>query len=101
MQISIYAKKRTMNNGKVFYNYLSRITSKQGEVLPVNVKFPEGLEPDPARCPLNIVFNKANANLSYQHYTNKHGEEAISANLWVKEWEEGTPFVDTSLDDFE
>lgn len=101
MQITVYAKKRTMANGKTFYNYLSRLSSRQGEVLPVNVKFPEGIEPDPSRCPMNIVFTKADANLSYQRYTNKHGEESISATLWVKAWEEGEPFVDTSLDDFE
>lgn len=101
MQISIYAKKRTMNNGKVFYNYLSRLTSRQGEVVPVNVKFPEGSEPDPARCPMNVVFNKCDANLSWQRYENKKGEEAISHTLWVKVWEEGEPFVDTSLDDFD
>lgn len=101
MQISIYAKKRTTNNGKVFYAYLSRLTSRQGEVIPVNVKFPEGFEPEPKACPMNIVFNKRDANLSLQRYENRNGEEAISHTLWVKVWEEGEAFVDTSLDDFD
>ena len=102
MQTTVFAKQRTDRNNRKFYTYLAQLTvPATGEQLTVAVKFPEGKEPKPADCPMNIVFNKADANLSRRRYEKSSGEIGISSTLWVSDWEEGEPYVDHSLDDFE
>ncbi len=103
MEITIYAKKRTTHEGKTFYSYLSTLTRKDGTELMVSVKFRDTAgNPKPENCPMNIVFNKGDANLSSKEFIREDtGEPGTSHTLWVSKWNEGAPFVDTSLDDFE
>lgn len=103
MEITIYAKKRNSADGKTFYSYLSTLIRKDGTKLTVSVKFREGAgNPKPELCPMNIKFDKCNANLATKEFTREDtGEVATSNTLWVSAWELGSPFEDHSLDDFE
>ena len=103
MEITIYAKKRTTAEGKTFFSYLSNLTRKDGTVQTVSVKFRDECgSPKPEKCPMNIKFEKGAANLSTRNFTREDtGEISLSYTLWVSRWEQGTPFVDHSLDDFE
>lgn len=103
MEITIFAKKRNTKEGKLFITYLSTLTKKSGEKETVSVKFKDTCPaPKPEDCPLNIVIEKQNANLSSRMFTNpNNGEVAISKTLWVTEYTLGGEYVDTSLDDYE
>lgn len=103
MEITIYAKKRNSSDGKMFYSYLSILTRKDGTKQTVSVKFrDEAGNPKPENCPMNVKFDKRNANMSTKEFVREDtGEVATSYTLWVSAWEPGTPFVDHSLDDFE
>lgn len=103
MEITIYAKKRTTAEGKTFYSYLSTLTRKDGTKQTVSVKFRDDAgNPKPEHCPMNITFEKSAANMATREFTHEAtGEVGLSYTLWVSRWENGTPFVDHSLDDFE
>ena len=103
MEITIFAKKRTTSDGKPFYGYLSKLTRKDGTKQTVSVKFRDECgNPKPEKCPMNIQFNKGAANLATKEFVLEDtGEVGTSFTLWVSAWEPGTPYVDTSLDDFE
>ena len=103
MEITIYSKKRTTHEGKTFYSYLSRLTRKDGSHQAVSVKFRDDAgNPKPENCPMNIKFDKGDANLTTREFTREDtGEECLSYTLWVSRWTEGEPFIDHSLDDFE
>ena len=102
MKITVFAKKRTTNEGKEFYSYLSRLVKKDGSDLTVSVKFPEEDKPKASECPLNIEFDKANANLDTKQKTREDGTTFDSHTLWIKEYSRSAnKYVDTSLDDFE
>lgn len=103
MEITLYASKRTTAEGKTFYNYLSRLTRKDGTELLVRVKFREDAgHPRPEQCPMNIAFPKTAANLNCRHFPDKvTGEVKDTYTLWVSEWKPGAPYVDHSMDDFE
>lgn len=102
MEITIYAKKRTSADGKPFTTFLSTLKKKDGSEVRCTVKFREDCgKPKAEDCPLNIVFEKTDANVSSERYTRKDsGEEAYSFTLWVSKWKPGSPFVDHSMDDF-
>jgi len=103
MEITIYAKKRTTTDGKTFFSYLSTLTRKNGEKQTVSVKFrDEAGSPKPEKCPMNIKFDKGDANMATREFTREDtGEIGLSYTLWISRWEQGAPFVDHSLDDFE
>lgn len=103
MEITIYAKKRTTTEGKTFFSYLSTLTRKDGTKQTVAVKFrDEAGNPKPEKCPMNIKFSTGAANLSTREYVREDtGGVGTSYTLWVSAWEQGAPFVDHSLDDFE
>ena len=104
MEITIFSKKRTTKEGKIFFNYLSSLKRKDGTVLNgVAVKFREEAgNPKPERCPMNIKFNREDANLSRREYVRDDtGEVAEKFTLWVSKWEQGAAYVDHSLDEFE
>lgn len=102
MKITIFAKKRTTEQGKTFYNYLSTLTRKDGTTQTVQVKFrDEAGQPKPEKCPMNITFDKAAANIAAEEYDTQNGERKISYKLWISEWKEGDKYIDHSLDDFE
>lgn len=103
MEITIFAKKRNTSDGKTFYSYLSTLTRKDGAQQTVSVKFrDEAGNPKPENCPMNIKFNKDSANLSTHEFTREDtGEIGTSYILWVSSWEQGAPYVDHSLDEYE
>lgn len=102
MEISIYAKKVSLSNGKSFTKYLSALTTKDGEVQGVRVMFAEGCEaPKPVDCPINIIIDKGNCNLSKKKYTDKNGKDGIARTLWISKYSKGSPYVDHSMDDFD
>ena len=102
MEKTIFAKKRTSREGKKFYSYLSTLVNSDGVTIPVSVKFREECgSPNPNDCPMNIIFDKANANLTTREYIREDtGELANSFTLWISKWEKGSEYVDHSLDDF-
>lgn len=103
MQIAVFAKRRTTEEGKTFYSYLSTLTKKDGTKQTVAVKFrDEAGNPKPERCPMNVIIDKSNANLATREYVNEDtGEVCTSYTLWVSAWTEGAPYVDASLDDYD
>lgn len=102
MKATIFAKKRTTEQGKTFYTYLTNLTRTDGTTQSVQVKFREDAgQPKPERCPMNIIFDKAKGNLSTEWYDNENGERVAAYKLWISEWKEGEPYIDHSLDDFE
>ena len=103
MEITIFAKKRNTSDGKTFYSYLSTLTRKDGTQQTVTVKFRDDAgNPKPENCPMNIKFSKGSANMATHEFTREDtGEIGTSYTLWVSNWEQGTPYVDHSLDDFE
>lgn len=104
MNLTIYAKKRTtQDGGKTFYTYLTTLRKKDGEELRCAVKFRQECgNPKGEDCPMNIIVPKSGANLSVERYTDEEtGELLEAARLWVSEWKKGEAYVDHSLDDFE
>lgn len=105
MEISLFAKKRTTKEGKVFYQFLTTLTKKDGTTETVRVAFRDidgNVMPKPESCPRNIQFAKEHANLATTRYTdNETGEIKERKTLWVTSWTDGTPYVDTSLDDYD
>lgn len=101
MKITVFAKKRTTADGKKFYNFLSRLVKKDGSDIVVSVKFPEEDTPKVDECPLNIEFDKHDANLDIKTITKEDGTTVESRTLWVKSFTRSKDkYVDTSLDDF-
>lgn len=101
MMTAVFAKRRVRDDGREYYIYLGRLHKKDGEELPVTVNFRDGIQkPSPKDCPMNIVFDKGNANLNSRTYE-KDGELRTAWSLWVSKWEPGPAYVDDSLDDFE
>lgn len=105
MIITVFAKRQQTKGEqpRTFYNYLATLTNRNGEEMPVQVKFrDEAGQPKPEKCPMNVVIDKADANLVKRQYTvNETGEIRIAHTLWVSKWTEGEPYVDHSLDDYE
>ena len=110
MELTIYASKKTMNKDgevKQFYVYSTKIKNKKTEEEEFfNVKFRDECgSPSGAKCPMNIVVKKENANITNKtrKYTDPEtGEEkeALNKTIWVTKWIEGNPFVDTSTDEY-
>ena len=110
MEITLFAKKRTTKEGKTFYNYLSTLTDKSGNNTICTVKFRDTITPPkPETCPVNIVVEKSDCNLSNRHMVRKatdpdtgeiFDKEFDSFTLWVSNYKPGTPYVDHSMDDY-
>lgn len=107
MQVTIFSKKRTTEDGKkTFFSYFTKLKKKGGEEITTQVKFREECgQPKGDECPINIMFDKNDANFTEKNitYKDKDGNEkdAVERVLWIKSWIEGEPYVDTSMDDFE
>lgn len=103
MELSVFAKKRNTQEGKIFYSYLTTMTKKDGTELTVSLKFRDECgSPKPDNCPLNIIVEKSDANLVSKDFTREEtGETGKLYTLWISKWVEGAPYVDHSLDDFE
>ena len=102
MKITLFAKKRSDNSGKVFYTYIGKLTRKStGEVITVSVKFrAECGAPDPHKCPRIIEFDARNANYTERTIERDDGSSVISRTLWITEWKDAGEYIDTSMDDF-
>jgi len=102
LELTIFAKKRTSNDGKTFYNYLSSLTRKDGTSQSISVRFRDECgAPKPENCPMNIVVPRNRANLSSKEFVREDTAEVVLAyTLWVSEWSKGSEFVDHSLDEF-
>ncbi len=102
MEFTVFAKKRTMTDGKSFTSYLARLQRKDGSMQTVQVKFREECgAPKLEDCPMNVIIDKENANLVTKDYVDKQGNTSTSHTLWVSAWKQGAEYIDTSLDDFE
>ena len=105
MEITIFSKKRqNKDTGVPFYSYLGKLTRKDGSQPTVSLKFREQAgNPKPDQCPMNIIVDKNDANLSDRIIgSDKETGEAIYGHtLWVTKWKPGSVYVDHSLDDFE
>lgn len=102
MQITVFAKKRTTKEGKVFYNYLTNLTNKTtGAVDTASVKFRESAgQPKPENCPCNIVVEREDVNLATTDIMLDDGRTITSRTLWVTAWKPGDKYVDHSMDDY-
>ena len=103
MQITVFAKRRQTKEGKTFFNYLSTLTDREGKQIPCQVKFRDSAgTPKPEMCPMNIIFNKGDANMTTREYTDPETAEIRKAHvLWISAWNEGETYVDHSLDNFD
>lgn len=104
MEITIFAKKRTTKEGKVFFNFLTTLEKKDGTTETMRVAFRDvdgNTQPKPDSCPRNIQFDKDSANIAKRKYTDPNtGEIKMQSTLWITAWTEGTPYVDHSLDEY-
>lgn len=107
IRLAVFAKKRMTNpdekgNTRPFYNYLTTlVNTKTGDTLGVQLKFREACgAPDPLRCPMFIMVDREDMNLSYDKYMTEDGDEAEAAKVWITDWEEAGKYIDHSLDDF-
>lgn len=106
MQITVFAKKRTTKEGKLFYNYLGKLKKKDGEEITAQIKFREECgNPKADQCPMNIIVEKENCNFSTKKVEVNDEEGStktyIRNELWVSDWSKGEEYVDHSMDDFE
>lgn len=110
IEITIFAKKRQTNQGKVFFSYISTLHKADGSEVSCDVKFrDEAGNPKPESCPQNIIIDKGDCNLVNRRYTVKTTDEFTGeimeekrnrAVLWVARWKPGSAYVDHSMDDF-
>ena len=110
MEITLFAKKRSTKEGKIFYNFLSTLTKKDGTQLLVTVRFRDDCgQPKAEACPMNILVDKKDCNLATRKFNREVTDEATgelvreqgeSYTLWVSKWTPGAAYVDHSMDDF-
>ena len=103
MEIAIFAKKKHTKEGKIFYSYLTTLTKKDGSEEMMTVKFTEDAgAPKPENCPINIIVEKTDCNISKKTIKREdNGELYERKTLWVSSYKEGSPYVDTSLDEYD
>ena len=102
MKVTLFSKKQSRNDGRIFYKYLATLTRKDGTTFTcqVNFKGDDKNKPDVAKCPMNIIVDRDTANLAKRALVDKETGEVFDAyTLWVSDWKEGEPYVDHSLDD--
>ena len=101
-EITVFAKRRQTSEGRTFYTFLTSMDKNDGTKCTMSVKFRDECgTPKPENCPLNIKIEKSDVNISTKEYTVPDtGEIATSRTLWVTKWENGTPYVDHSTDEF-
>ena len=104
MKTTIFAKRVKSHDGKSFVTFVTQLERKDGSRQYMRVMY-SGKDRtkafDTDICPLVIEFNREDANVSAETYTDKSGEERKSYTLWVKDYKvSDEKFVDHSLDDF-
>ena len=101
MKATIFAKKKKSKEGREFYSYFTKLTKQDGTEETISVKFQEDIKPKGENCPLNIIFDKADANISTKTLIKEDGQVFEDKNLWIKKFEEDPEkFRDKSLDDY-
>lgn len=105
MEITLFAKRRTTKEGKVFFQYLTTLTRKDGTTNTVRVAFRDAdgdnKPPKAETCPRNIIFEKNDANMATNKYTDANtGEVKERQTLWLTRWEQGSEYVDHSMDEY-
>ena len=107
MILNVFAKKRTTKDKKIFYNYLTTLTKKDGEQETVQLKFRDDCgQPKADDCPRCIEVKKENANLVKRMITTPGNNESEGTTvedrkLWVSAWEDKGAYVDHSLDEYD
>lgn len=104
MNITVFAKKRTSEEGRKFLSYFGRLKKKDGSDLSVGIRFRDTCPgPKQEDCPMNVIVEKSDANLSERHYEDEDsGEIRTAYTLWVAQWvPDPNEFEDHSLDDFD
>lgn len=103
-EITIFAKRRKTKEGnKTFTQYLTTMTTKEGEERTMSVVFKEGCAaPKPDSCPCIIEFEKKDGNVSRRRYVREDtGEDAYSYTLWLDAYKlTDKAYVDTSMDEY-
>ena len=104
MKAKIFAKRIKAYDGKSFTIFVTQLERKDGSRQYMRVMY-SGKDRNKAFdtdiCPLVIEFNREDANVSTETYTDKSGEERKSYTLWLKDYKvSDEKFVDHSLDDF-
>lgn len=104
MKTTIFAKRVKSHDGKSFVVFVTQLERKDGSLQYMRVMY-SGKDRtkvfDTDICPLVIEFNREDANVSAETYTDKLGQERKSYTLWVKDYKVSVEkFVDHSLDDF-
>lgn len=104
MKTTIFAKRVKSHDGKSFVVFVTQLERKDGSRQYMRVMY-SGKDKNKAFdmdiCPLVIEFNREDANVSAETYTDKSGEERKSYTLWIKDYKvSDEKFVDHSLDDF-
>lgn len=90
---TVFKKLVKTRAGKQFYKYITKMVSPDGTEKIVDVKFTkEAGEPD--ETPANIIITEGNMSAT------KNGEY-MNYTLWVKAWEHGGEYEDTSLEGWE
>ena len=110
MELTIFSKKCTTKEGKLFYRYITKLTKKDGTELTSTVKFREDCgSPKGEKCPMIIAVEKKDCNFSskskFETVKDDDGNEIereyVNNTLWVSNWSDtGKEFIDTSMDDF-
>jgi hypothetical protein len=101
MEVTIFAKSHTTKEGKKFYTFCTTLTAKDGTKYYTTVKFREGCSISANDCPKNIIIKKENANFTHKKHINKDsGKEYTEHILWISAFENGSEWVDTSMDEF-
>ena len=101
MNITVFAKKKQTKTGKVFFTYLTTLKKKDGTEDRMEVKFREdcGI---PDHFPINLILEKGDCNVSKKLKNREDTGEVFEVRtLWVNRWNEGEPYVDTSLDEYD
>ena len=109
MLLNVFAKKRTTKDGKIFYNYLTTLTKKDGEQETVELKFRDDCgQPKADNCPRCIEVKKENVNLVKRNITvypdtdaDCEGRTIEERKLWVSAWEDKGAYLDHSLDEYD
>ena len=104
MKTTIFAKRVKSHDGKCFLTFVTQLERKDGSKQYMRVMY-SGKDRtkllDSGICPIVIEFNREDANVSAETYTDKSGEERKSYTLWLKDYKvSDEKFVDHSLDDF-
>ena len=104
MKATIFSKRIKMQNGKSFYINVTSLEKKDGTKQYMKVMYSgkdKNKNFDNEVCPLIIEFDRSNANVSTQTFTDRNGEIRKSYTLWIKDYTVSDEvFVDHSLDDF-